>query len=66
MASHNIQDESDKECAKRRSARTVGMKMNRIAQSENTRHIVTEDSGHFLQYDDPQLFVEAVLELLLD
>ncbi len=37
-----------------------------LSVSNNTRHIVTEDSGHFIQYDDPQLVVEAVLELLLN
>jgi hypothetical protein len=30
--------------------------------SNNTRHIVKEDSGHFIQYDDPQLVIEVVLK----
>ena len=28
------------------------------------RHVVTDDSGHYIQFDQPELVIEAILDLV--
>ncbi len=32
--------------------------------SSNSEHIIAESAGHFIQYDEPQLVSDKILELL--
>jgi pimeloyl-ACP methyl ester carboxylesterase len=43
-----------------------GMAMQRelVSLSTNGRHIVAADSGHYMQYDQPQLIVDTIRELV--